>query len=213
VNGRLIRSIVVLAMASPVAVALSPVAAAGGAVCHGAPVTDTSTDRVYMAENCFTPTIVRIDLGHSVTWTNKDGTAHGVTGANGAWGSYDEIRQGAQTTVRFTRSGIYPYFCFIHNGMIGAVVVGDAGASAGGGSGVITGASVAPSPGTAAHASRADVSVAQAERGWSVARTATILAGFVVLVVVAAVSIVLFVRVRTAARDPGAEQKGGLSLS
>jgi plastocyanin len=130
-KSRLIRTVAALVLSTPVAVALAGPAAAGGGFCRGQPVTDTSTDRVVMAENCFTPTIVRIDVGQSVTWTNKDGTAHAVVGANASWGEYDDIAQGGRTTVRFDESGVYPYFCHIHPGMIGAVVVGDGSASSG----------------------------------------------------------------------------------
>jgi hypothetical protein len=33
---------------------------------------------------------------------------------------------GQRITYRFSTSGVYPYFCFFHPGMVGAVVVGDA---------------------------------------------------------------------------------------
>lgn len=99
-------------------------ARAGGGFCHGAPVTDTSTDRVVIADFCFTPTIVRVGLGDAVTWLNKDGTLHLVAGANGSWVG-DELHLGDRTTVRFVKAGIYPYLCSLHPGMVGAVVVGD----------------------------------------------------------------------------------------
>jgi plastocyanin len=135
-------TMVVLAWSIGMVVWMAP-AAAGGGTCHSAPVTDTSTDRVYMAENCFTPTIVRIDIGDRVTWTNKDAVAHAVVGANGSWGRYEDISQGGTTAVRFDASGVYPYFCYIHPGMIGAVVVGNGERSAASGSAVVP---VTPTP-------------------------------------------------------------------
>jgi len=47
--------------------------------------------------------------------------------ANGAWGSYDLLKRGPTKGVmlRFTESGVFPYVCTYHIGMVGVVVVGD----------------------------------------------------------------------------------------
>jgi hypothetical protein len=42
------------------------------------------------------------------------------------------LKQGESIQQTFSNSGVYPYFCFVHPGMIGVIVVGDgqgAGAS------------------------------------------------------------------------------------
>jgi plastocyanin len=205
----LIRSVVVLVLASPLGVLISAQAAAGGGFCRGVPVTDTSTDRAFMADNCFTPTIVRIDVGQSVTWTNKDGTPHVVAGANASWGSYDEIGQGGRTTIRFTRSGVYPYFCIIHPGMIGAVVVGDGEASQGSSSAVIPVGGVTPSSGTTVQAPAAPASVASTEDGSSVGWKAAAIAGFAMFAAAAA----LLARGRIRSRRPRANPTESVSLS
>jgi plastocyanin len=205
---RMIRSALVVVLASPLAVLLSAPAASGGGFCRGVPVTDTSTDRVFMADNCFTPTVVRIDIGQSVTWTNKDGSPHVVAGANGSWGSYDEIGQGARTTIHFARSGVYPYFCIIHVGMIGAVVVGDGEASLGSSGGAIPVAGT-PSSGTATRASRASASVAATDRGTSIVWKGATIVGFAMF----AVAVALLARGRIRSRRPRANQTEGVSLS
>jgi plastocyanin len=209
-KSRLIRSVVVLVLASPLGVLISAQAAAGGGFCRGVPVTDTSTDRAFMADDCFTPTIVRIDVGQSVTWTNKDGTPHVVAGANASWGSYDEIGQGGRTTIRFTRSGVYPYFCIIHPGMIGAVVVGDGEASLGSSSAVIPVGGVTPSFGTAAKApAAAPASLTSREGGSSIGWKAAAVVGFAMFAATAA----LLARGRIRSRRPGANQTESVSLS
>lgn len=208
-KSRLIRSVVVLVVASPLGVLISAQAAAGGGFCRGVPVTDTSTDRVFMADNCFTPTIVRIDVGQSVTWTNKDGTPHVVAGANASWGSYDEIGQGGRTTIRFTRSGVYPYFCIIHPGMIGAVVVGDGEASLGSSNVVVPVAPVTPSSGTAAQAPGAPAPVASTKGGSSIGWKAATIVGFAMFAAAAA----LLARGRISSRRPMANQTESVSLS
>ena len=68
-----------------------------------------------------------------------------VTGASGSWGmdfgtattdpgALDEeselaqdgtLGQGGTYSYTFAASGVYPYYCFLHPGMVGAVVVGD----------------------------------------------------------------------------------------
>jgi plastocyanin len=105
-------------------------AAAGGGGCHAQPLTDRSGQSVGIKDFCFTPTILRVQPGDTVTWVNGDPTEHTVTGASDSWGNYDPIRSHKLVTHRFDKSGIYPYFCALHPGMVGVVMVGDGNASA-----------------------------------------------------------------------------------
>src|SRR5262249_60976877 len=57
-----------------------PVASAGGG-CHGGQFVDARGVRVDLEGACFTPTVIRIQPGQSVTWTNKDPMEPTVTGA------------------------------------------------------------------------------------------------------------------------------------
>jgi plastocyanin len=102
----------------------APSAMAGGG-CHGGLFSDAKGVRVDLRDLCFTPTVIRIQPGQSVTWTNRDDTAHTVTGVALRWGAYDELSLNDTVTYRFQTSGVFPYFCVIHPGMVGAVVVGD----------------------------------------------------------------------------------------
>jgi plastocyanin len=123
-------SIVVL-LAAAAAWPTGRTASAGGA-CRGQPVTDEASDAVIMTASCFVPTIIRIDEGAKVTWFSHDNASHTVTGANASWGSFEEVPQGAQRSEVFRTAGVFPYYCFLHPGMIGAIVVGngDGGAAA-----------------------------------------------------------------------------------
>lgn len=108
--------------------------ASGGGGC-GRAVTDDEGTRVGISNFCFGPTILRVRPGETVTWVNKDAVPHTVLGANGAWGGYGTLRRnGGAVSYGFVSSGVYPYVCTYHPGMIGAVVVGngmpDGGASA-----------------------------------------------------------------------------------
>ncbi len=121
---------------------------AGGGGCHAGGVTDAKAVAVDLSASCFTPTVVRVDPGSEVTWTNRDSYDHTVTGVAGSWGTFDTLAGGASVTYRFEKAGVYPYFCLLHPGMVGAVVVGDGTPAAAAG---VVASSVAPlSPAPAA---------------------------------------------------------------
>jgi plastocyanin len=101
-----------------------PAGASGGGGC-GLPVTDAHGTRVHVKNFCFTPTVLHVRRGQAVTFTNRDAFAHTVSGANVVWGSFDSLTFGKPVTYRFERPGVYPYFCAIHPGMVGAIVVGN----------------------------------------------------------------------------------------
>jgi len=121
------------------------VATAGGAGCHSQVISDERGTTVTVVGFCFEPTVLRVEVGEPVTWTNEDLASHTVSGVNGVWGSYDQFGQGASVTERFDLAGVYPYWCALHPSMLGTVVVEDsAGATAAApgsdGSGIGTGA-------------------------------------------------------------------------
>jgi plastocyanin len=103
-----------------------PAAAGGGKACHATGTSSASTTKIVLNDNCITPTLARVPVGAPVTWINKDPTVHTVTGANVAWGSFKDLVPDATMTMRFTKAGVYPYYCIYHPGMAAAVLVGDA---------------------------------------------------------------------------------------
>lgn len=117
---------IVVGVVLVVGVGLAPgvARASGGGGC-GRAVTDDDGTRIGISDFCFDPTIFRVEPGDTVTWVNKDSVPHTVLGANAAWGGFDSIRRnGGEVSYRFVRSGVYPYVCTLHVGMVGAVVVG-----------------------------------------------------------------------------------------
>ena len=105
---------------------LPGVPAQAGGFCQEGKVTEGSGTTVTMGKNCFTPTVLRTDIGSEVTWVNKDPEAHTVTGAGGGWGSgHKEAAPSATMTFRFKEPGVYSYTCLLHPGMTGTVVVGN----------------------------------------------------------------------------------------
>jgi plastocyanin len=124
------RRTVIWMVAAFVAVLIVPVgpAAAGGG-CHQG-VSHGDGDTVEMVDACFTPTILQVDPGETVTFLNTDPITHNVT-AN-VWGYFEDMNEGDAFTATFDQPGIYPYACAYHPGMTGAIVVGS-GTGAGNG--------------------------------------------------------------------------------
>jgi plastocyanin len=95
--------------------------ASGGGACP-APLTNGPAQGAEIKNYCYEPTVVYIAPGEVVRWVNRDGVAHTVTGANRAWGGYRSLRRGGSVAYRFNTAGVYPFYCVLHVGMVGAVV-------------------------------------------------------------------------------------------
>jgi plastocyanin len=104
--------------------AVSTAGASGGGGCPP-PITNGSATRAVIKNWCYSPTVLHIEPGTTITWVNRDPVPHTITGANRAWGSYKQVRRDRAMTFRFNRAGVYPYYCVIHVGMVGTVVVRD----------------------------------------------------------------------------------------
>jgi plastocyanin len=110
-----------------------PHAGAGGGGCHPDPTENPTVARVRSGEAgtavvglcAFQPTVLYVDEGTEVTWVNKDAFDHTVTGAYLQWGSERFLGQGDRLTERFDESGVFPFYCLLHPGMVGTGVVGD----------------------------------------------------------------------------------------
>lgn len=70
----------------------------------------------------FSPAVIHVLPGGTVTWTNKDATPHTVTDVNG---SFDSGSIAADGTFKFTfaTAGTYTYKCSIHSMMPTATVI------------------------------------------------------------------------------------------
>jgi plastocyanin len=123
-----------LLMTTGLVLALLPLTAAAGGGCHSEAETTTVDYRgtkagmaasVPISKCAFRPTVVWVDPGATVTWTNNDPLPHTVTGANFVFGDFKELMDGDNIGWTFDEEGVYPYACILHPGMNGAVVVGD----------------------------------------------------------------------------------------
>jgi plastocyanin len=110
---------------------VSPSLAGAGGFCTSGAFTDMRSGTkagatVVLANSCFTPTILRIDPGEEVTFTNSDSTVHMLGGVNNIFGNlHNELTVGDSVRYTFRDEGVFPYLCILHPGMAGAIVVGD----------------------------------------------------------------------------------------
>lgn len=71
----------------------------------------------------YAPKQIKIEVGDSVTWENKDERDHTVKGDDKDFSS-GKIAPGKSFTFKFTKTGEYKYACEYHPRMKGTVVVG-----------------------------------------------------------------------------------------
>ena len=84
---------------------------------------------VDIAQCGYSPAILYVDPGAEVTWINQDPLPHTVTGAGLSLGGEKDIESRERTeSFRFDEAGVYPYYCILHPGMTGAIVVHDVSA-------------------------------------------------------------------------------------
>jgi predicted secreted protein with PEFG-CTERM motif len=83
-------------------------------------------------DKCYIPSVVTVDVGGEVHWSNDDSAAHTVTSGtpeNGPDGVFDSslFMAGNSFTHKFTTEGTFDYFCMVHPWMVGQVIVQAAG--------------------------------------------------------------------------------------
>ena len=127
-----IRTAIVTTLAAGAAVLVTAGAAsAGGGCLHSVPPSDGEGTRVEMVDACFTPTVLHVEPGAEVTFVNRDDTLHQVSGVGDTWGSFADLAEGDSVSYTFDEDGVYVYSCWLHPGMVGAVVAGSGAGSAG----------------------------------------------------------------------------------
>ena len=71
----------------------------------------------------FSPSIITIKQGDSVTWTNMDSVLHTVTSDSGTELDSELLSKGNSYTHTFNEKGTFDYHCTPHPSMTGNVVV------------------------------------------------------------------------------------------
>jgi plastocyanin len=70
----------------------------------------------------FGPGDLKVAVGSTITWTNRDDIPHTVVSTDGVFKS-KVLDTDEKFSYTFTKAGTYPYFCSIHPKMTGQVVV------------------------------------------------------------------------------------------
>lgn len=85
----------------------------------------SDTNKVEISNFAFTPPMITVKKGTTVTWTNKDSAAHTVTPdeKTNDFKASGLLNQGQTHEVTFNTPGTFSYHCEPHPQMTGTVVV------------------------------------------------------------------------------------------
>lgn len=97
-------------------------APAVGAAADDKPAAAGPAAEVKIDNFTFTPATVKVAVGATVTWVNRDDIPHTVVSTEKVFKS-KALDTGDKFSFIFTRAGKYPYFCSLHPKMTGEVVV------------------------------------------------------------------------------------------
>jgi plastocyanin len=112
-----------------VALVGAPAGAGGGVPPCEKPISQAAVSEVQIDLSCFTPTVVDVTVGRTVRFVNTSVMPHTVTGVGGSFGNTKALDKGATLDARFDKVGVFPYYCVLHPGMTGSVVVSAEGSS------------------------------------------------------------------------------------
>jgi len=107
--------------ASPVA-SPSPATPATGGAAIASPVAGGTSALVEIRNDDYEPGGLRLSVGDSVRWVNRDGVTHTVSANDGSFDS-GPMHRGEVFTHTFDVPGTFSYSCDLHLEMSGVVVV------------------------------------------------------------------------------------------
>ena len=81
-----------------------------------------STATVTMGPMSFNPTSTEIAVGGTVTWNNTSGVQHDVDFGTGS-AQHIAVWEAGSRSLTFSSPGTFMYFCNLHAGMTGTIVV------------------------------------------------------------------------------------------
>lgn len=78
---------------------------------------------VDIGDSYFYPNVLTVTVGTRVRWTHMGSALHDISSTDRSWG-IGRMLHGNAFDVTFTRTGEFPYVCFLHlPGMTGQVIV------------------------------------------------------------------------------------------
>jgi plastocyanin len=128
------RIAVAVGLAAVLAAVLAPISTLTPAFAAEVPA-DITSGSSSKTTDAYAPNPLEINVGDTVTWTNKDSTAHTVTSGTGTndpnkGQEFDSspnfnpiMPPGGVFSHTFEAAGEFPYYCGLHPNMVGTVVV------------------------------------------------------------------------------------------
>jgi amicyanin len=89
---------------------------------HGSAPSAAPASEIKIDNFTFGPGEVKVPVGATVTWINRDDIPHTVVNTDKTFKS-KVLDTDDRFSVTFTKAGTFPYFCSIHPKMTGMVVV------------------------------------------------------------------------------------------
>src|ERR1700722_10519205 len=83
---------------------------------------ENDANTIVMKNFDFSPMMLTVKAGTTVTWKNLDGEPHTVVSPDGVFRSH-ALDQGDAFTFKFDKPGTYKYICSIHPKMRAAIIV------------------------------------------------------------------------------------------
>jgi amicyanin len=71
----------------------------------------------------FTPSVLTVKAGTTVTWINKDDVPHLIVNTQNKFKSSPVLDTDQRYSVTITKAGTYDYFCSLHPKMVGKIIV------------------------------------------------------------------------------------------
>src|ERR1700675_1626670 len=110
----------IASFATPVMIAL--LLLAGSPSVRAADQPATANAEVKIDNFSFGPQTVKVPVGATVIWINRDDIPHTVVSTEGVFKSKVQDTD-AKFSYTFTKAGTYPYYCSVHPKMTGQVIV------------------------------------------------------------------------------------------
>jgi plastocyanin len=114
------------ATTAPTSAPTSPPATVAPTTAPASPTAVSGNSAAVTIQNfSFSPQVITVKVGTTITWTDKDTTAHTVTSLSGPT-SFDSghlTPSGGTFHFTFSQAGTYNYHCMIHPSMTATVIV------------------------------------------------------------------------------------------
>lgn len=87
-----------------------------------APRQGSAVESVTIEDFAFSPGNLRVPVGATIAWINRDGAPHSATDSGGSWDT-GVLAQDERASITLDSPGTFDYFCSVHPSMKARLVV------------------------------------------------------------------------------------------